>query len=141
MRRVVIDTNILIRALLKGGGSDEKIYRLFVDREVKLFFSLEMIDEFLRVIYYPRVKKRAKFTHDQVELFIKRIRVGGKIVAPQITDLCRDTKDNVVLGTAMAARGKGRVSLITGDDDLLELKGKVEGVEIVTPREFLQGPL
>jgi uncharacterized protein len=51
----------------------------------------------------------------------------------EIPEVVRDQKDNHVLAAAMAG---GCSVIVTGDRDLLELN-PYEGVEIVTPKEFL----
>jgi predicted nucleic acid-binding protein len=48
--------------------------------------------------------------------------------------MCRDSDDDLVLATAVAA---GAELIVTGDDDLLVLK-EYEGVAIVSPRQFLE---
>jgi len=136
MRRVVIDNNVLVRAFLKKGGSDDKVFRMFLGEKIELYYSLEMIDEFLKVMYYPRIKKRLKFDQRDVELFVGSITTRGKLVTPRAVNICRDVKDNVILGTALASGGKKNGFLVTADEDLLVLKGKIGGVEIVTAREF-----
>ncbi len=47
--------------------------------------------------------------------------------------VCRDPDDNQVIEAALAGRAE---CVVTGDEDLLSLKGH-ETVEFVTPRTFL----
>jgi predicted nucleic acid-binding protein len=47
-------------------------------------------------------------------------------------ELCRDPDDLPVIGTALAAQV---TILVTGDNDLLSL-GAVQGVRMLTPRQF-----
>lgn len=138
MRRVVIDTNVLIKALFVGGSKQERVFRVFMEREIRVCYSLEMLEEFIRVVSYPKIVKSFGVKAEEFELMVRKIRRDGIVFGPHKTDLCRDIKDNMILGTAMAAAKLGPVSLITEDEDLLELKGKVEKVEIITPGEFLK---
>jgi uncharacterized protein len=48
--------------------------------------------------------------------------------------VCRDETDDVVLATAVAAEAD---AIVTGDQDLLVL-GSYEGIDIVSPRSFLE---
>lgn len=138
MRRVVIDTNVLIKALFVGGSKQDSVFGAFIEGELQVCYSLEMLEEFIRVVGYPKIVKSFGVKAEEFGLMVRKIRRDGVVFVPHKTDLCRDIKDNMVLGTAMAAAKLGPVSLITEDEDLLELKGKVERVEIVTPGEFLK---
>lgn len=53
---------------------------------------------------------------------------------PLPAPVCRDKDDDMVLATALA--GKADV-IVTGDDDLLVLK-KFRGIQILSPRQFLE---
>jgi predicted nucleic acid-binding protein len=48
--------------------------------------------------------------------------------------VCRDADDDVVLATAVAARA---ALIATGDQDLLVI-GRFDGIDIVSPRDFLR---
>ncbi len=62
------------------------------------------------------------------------IRNNIRIVEPGALDesICRDKEDVKIIGTAV--KGNERF-IITGDDDLLNLK-KYHEIKIVTPRKF-----
>jgi len=53
--RVVIDTNVLVSGLLFG-GIPEKLLGLLKAGRVRPIMSREMVDEFLRVLAYPKFK-------------------------------------------------------------------------------------
>lgn len=140
MPSVVIDTNILVRALLSPDGSDAAILRLGFDRKVSLLYSKGILTELLRVLKYPRMKK---FGVAEVErdAFVRAIITYGKAVVPKEVHLCRDPDDNEILGIALALVGKESVYLVSADKDLLTLRGSIEGVMILTPQEFLKRPI
>jgi predicted nucleic acid-binding protein len=48
--------------------------------------------------------------------------------------VCRDPDDDLVLVTAV---GAGATMIVTGDDDLLVLRS-YSGIEIMTPRRFVE---
>lgn len=138
MRRVVIDTNVLIRAFLKKTGSDWKVYEQFLHGDIDLYFSQELVDEFLRAVNYPRVRKRITIEHDSIEVFLENIFDVGKLKIPREVALCRDVRDNHAIGLAMRAAGRsGRAYLVTADEDILDLKGRVKDVTIMTAKEFV----
>ena len=138
MRRVVIDTNVLVRAFLKKTGNDWRVYEKFLEGEIELYYSQGIIDEFLKVISYPRIKKRIKIENETIEVFLGSLFEEGVLKEPEEINICRDVRDNHIIGLAKRAAKRGKVHLVTSDKDILDLKGKIEGVEIVRPGEFLK---
>lgn len=136
MPSVVIDTNILVRALLSPDGSDAAILRLGFDRKVSLLYSKGILTELLRVLKYPRMKKFG-VAEEERDAFVRAIITYGKAVVPKEAHLCRDEDDNEILGIALAS-GQKRTYIITADLDLLVLAGSIDGVMILTPQEFLK---
>lgn len=136
MPSVVVDTNILVRALLSPDGSDAAILRLAFDRKVTLFYSNGILIELLRVLTYPRMKKFG-VAEEERDAFVRAIIMYGKSVVPKEVHLCRDEDDNEILGIALAS-GQERTYIITADHDLLILAGSVAGITILTPQEFLK---
>lgn len=135
MLAIVVDTNTLLRALIRSAGSDWRIYESFVTGNLKWFYSRKMIDEFIGTLAYPRLAKRIDF--GKINRFLSPIVNFGALVTAVKTELCRDKDDNEILGVALtAARRKKPVYLITSDKDLLELKTKISGVNILTATEF-----
>ncbi len=137
MRLVVIDTNVVIKGLFVMGSKHERILRLFRDNQLNLNYSMELVDELLKVVEYPKIRKCFQIDMEAVELYVKLVERWGVVVVSEKTHLCRDVKDNMVLGTAMAGAKFETTYLITEDEDILALKGRVQGVEIVTPGEFV----
>ena len=137
MRNVVVDTNILIRALLKPDSSDGRVVRRVFDGELKLWYSEGLLYEFIRVLSYPRLKKFF-ITKERLDVFLELLVAVGILISPVSTKLCRDPDDNEVLGLALAASADAPVYLISADKDILALKGEVERVHILTPQEFLK---
>lgn len=139
MPQVVVDTNILVRAILKPTSSDGKIFRLLFDRKITLYYSKNLLSELVRVLNYPRIQKKYHLSDDAQEIFIKTIAVFGRPVNPtEKVTICRDTDDNELLSIALEVYHNNPVYLITADDDLLVLKDKIKGIAIVTPREYLK---
>lgn len=139
MLHVVIDTNILIRVLIRSAGSDGRVFEKFLNGTITLYYSHALIRELTRVIAYPRIGKKYSFTTEKTSLFVAAILDLGKLVEPQETiTLCRDPEDNAVLSLAHAAARDESVFLVTADDDLLVLEGKLANVNILTPQDFLK---
>jgi len=131
--RPVIDTNVLISALLAGSSLPAHLIALWREGRFDLLASAAQLDELMRVTRYPKVRER--LTPALARRLINELREVAIIVAsfPQVT-VCADSFDNYLL--AMAAAGAADF-LVPGDKrDFLGL-GIYEGVRIVTARKFL----
>jgi len=138
MRYVVADANVLARALIKTTGSDAKIAAAAVAGKIKLCFSLVSLQEVKRIINYPRIKKKYLITPQQQEIFLNNLTTFGKLIVPRIKiNICRDKMDNEILSVAATLAQNRQIWLVTGDKDILVLKGKIPGVEILTAGEFI----
>ena len=132
--RVVIDTNVLLSALLFKGGALVALRDAWLNAECVPIVSRATAAELLAVLRYP------KFTLDQDQqntLLAEYLPHCETVPEPKArTKLprCRDEDDQKFL--LLAAAGKAD-ALITGDRDLLDLKDAVV-FEILTPREFLE---
>lgn len=138
----VVDTNILIRAILKPTGSDGEVYKIFLSGAIILYFSEVQLRELNRVLRYPRIKSKYQVTDDQINTFISTFFICGKLISTteKIT-ICRDPDDNELLSLAASIASNNEVYLISGDKDVLILKGKVGKVMIMTPQEFLKSKI
>ncbi|MBI5620635.1 putative toxin-antitoxin system toxin component, PIN family [Candidatus Gottesmanbacteria bacterium] len=137
MRNVVVDTNVLVRALLRPDGSDWRVFSLAIDGKITLWYSHRLLTELARVFTYPRLKKY-DIANETAATFIEMIIASGNAIAPRLTTLCRDPDDNEIIGIALAVAGGDPVYLVSADKDILTLRGNVHGVTILTPQEFLK---
>jgi putative PIN family toxin of toxin-antitoxin system len=133
--RAVVDTNILIRALIKPQGTVGPVLTRLRDGDYTLLYAEPLLDELVAKLALPRIREKYRLTDDDVETVLALILLRGEPVVPRrhIT-ACRDPKDNVVLEVAVAGKAD---YIVTGDDDLLVLH-PFEGFPIVGPAEFLR---
>jgi putative PIN family toxin of toxin-antitoxin system len=131
--RLVIDTNILISALLVSASLPAHLVVLWREGCFGLLTSAEQVEELMRVSRYPKI--RARLTPALAGRLINDLREVAIMVANLPTvDTCADPYDNYLL--AMAAAGAADF-LVTGDKrDLLSLK-LYQGTRILTVRDFL----
>lgn len=133
--RAVVDTNVLLRALLRPGGPIEPVFGRLLLAHYILVYSQALLDEFIEVTGRPRIWARYfRNRHGDVNAAVNLIRVRGQLVVPErrIT-VCRDPKDNMVLEAAVAGRAD---LIVSGDQDLLVLH-PFEGIPVVGPSRFL----
>ena len=125
---VVPDTNVLVAALVAKGLCTEVV--LHCIRQRSLVSSARLLGELDRTLQrkFEVTPAVAKF----LELFRSDIRIVEPVVLAE--PVCRDSDDDVVLATALAA---GADLVLTGDQDLLVLRA-YEGIAIMTPRQYLE---
>jgi hypothetical protein len=132
IERVVIDTNVVVSALLFGGAPGELI-PLWKGGRIKTFASREIIDEYLRVFTYPRFD----LSENEIEYLIyKEILPYFEVVpdADTVRIVEEDASDDKFISCAL---GCNAGAIISGDRHLLEL-GRHKDIEIITPSRFLQ---
>lgn len=131
--RLVVDTNILVSALLAASSLPAQLVVLWRAGRFELLTATEQLDELMRVTRYPKIRERlapalaGRLVND---LRVLAVTLG----ALPAVDVSPDPDDNYLL--ALAAAGSADF-LVTGDKhDLLGL-AVYRGTKIVTVREFL----
>jgi putative PIN family toxin of toxin-antitoxin system len=128
--RVVLDTNVLISAILFPGGAPEAILRLGLEKRVQLATSPKLLTEFARVLV-------EKFGHSdsQAQERLRRMVAISDIVKRRetIREIAQDPEDDRVLEAALAAHAE---AIVSGDKHLLQL-GTWRGIRILRPADFL----
>lgn len=131
--RVVVDTNVLISALLNRAGAPRRVIDHLAEASAILLFSdptfAELADRLARPKFdrYRSLEQLSAWLDSLVDL-------SEWLHSWDDVTVCRDPDDNKFLALALA--GEADV-LITGDTDLLVLD-PFEGVPIVSPTRFLE---
>lgn len=135
MLRAVLDANVFVSAFVRPEGPPGRIVEsLLRDQTFELVLSEAIIEETLRALEYPRVRKAAR-THVRPDLWFEDLIVLAELVsgAYAIPALSEDPDDDKYVAAAV----EGRASfVVSGDPDLLAI-GEHEGVRLVSPRSFL----
>ncbi len=132
--RVVIDTNLVLSALVFAQGRLTPLRHAWQDAHCQPLISSATASEFLRVLAYPKFKLSAA---DQQELladylpYCTTVRMPASLPA---TPVCRDPFDLPFLQLALAGKAK---YLVTGDQDLLSLNGQL-ACPIITAEQFIK---
>jgi putative PIN family toxin of toxin-antitoxin system len=130
MIRVVLDTNILVSALLQPQGLPARTFLMtLAGTRAQLCVSGDIYAE------YEEVIRRAKFnrTEAAIETALRAIRQNGFWVRPsEKMHACSDPDDDIFLECAQAARAH---YIVTGN--LRHFPAKWADARIVTARQFL----
>lgn len=119
--RVVLDTNVLVSAIL-WHGLPNRLLRLVEETRLSLCMTPKLLTELLAVLSRP------KFAPQMVT---RQISLEDVPIPPVIRE---DPEDDIVLACAQAAGAK---AIVTGDSHLLRLK-EFRAIPILTPRRFIQ---
>ena len=129
--RIVVDTNVLISALLAASSVPGQAMTKAEDTG-QLLASAATLAEIDEVLRRPRF---ARFLSIGTRLeFLKRYRAAVRLVLiPSPIRACRDERDDKFL--EVAVHGQADI-IVSGDADLLELD-PFQGVRILTPRGYI----
>jgi putative PIN family toxin of toxin-antitoxin system len=134
--RAVVDTNILIRAMIKTQGSVGPIITALRSRLFTLVLSEPLLEELLATMALPRIRGKYHLTDQDTRDYVAFLSLHSLLVEPPHTlSVCRDESDNKVLEAALAG---GADFIVTSDGDLLVLD-PFEGIRIVPAARFLKG--
>lgn len=135
MIRAVLDANVFVSAVLSPKGIPAQIVAAWRDERFHLVASEAILEEIDRVLHYPKIRRRHRWTEEQIQVFVEylarlAILTSGERMVKVISE---DPSDNRYIECAI----QGEVEyLVSGDQHLLGL-GAYQEIRIVTPRDFL----
>jgi putative PIN family toxin of toxin-antitoxin system len=131
--KVVLDTNVLVSALLRRDSIPGRLLQAVWDGTLDLVMSEPLLTELREVLHYPKIRKRlvAKAIDsdqflDLLPFFSIQVDLTG-VTVPRP----RDAADDMVLATLVAGEAEW---LVSGDEDLLVL---ADQFPILSPAAFV----
>lgn len=132
--RVVLDTNVLLSALLFHGGRLAWLRHAWQSERITPLASNDTINELIRVLAYPKFKLTAEEQKHLLGDYLPWCETVNVQKAENANlPFCRDPKDVQFLVLAITAEAD---AIVTGDKDLLEITAYE--VSILTPAAFAQ---
>ncbi len=129
--RIVLDTNVLVSALITEGTSRQLLERLFSSGDT-LLISEPILDEFLRVTGEERLRR---YVHDDdVARFLKVLLHQAHRVRIRSRFRVFENPDDEVLRTARDGRAD---VIVSGDAHLLNLR-EFRGIRVESVAEALE---
>lgn len=132
IRRIVLDTNIMVSALLFKGKLSV-IVDLWKKGRIVPILSKETFGEFKTVLEYPKFS----LTEQEIRAIIEEeILPYFEIeeVVDNISGICMDTDDDKFIACAVSASAD---FIVSGDKDLLDI-GRYKSVKIISASELLR---
>jgi putative PIN family toxin of toxin-antitoxin system len=128
--RIVLDTNVLISAIVFGGRPREVLEKVIAGW-FTMAISAEMLAEFQWVLEGTKFRYPAAI----VQNIVTELLSVSELVRPtmKVEQIKADPADNRILECALESRA---AYIVSGDKHLLEL-GQFEGIPILDAAEFL----
>jgi hypothetical protein len=132
---VVLDTNVVVSALLSAEGAPAEIMRRWEAGAFDVAISPALLSELERALKYEHVRKYFQEPPEKIDSLLDRFRTVGILVEPEfrLDVVEEDPDDDRVIECAVAA---GASYIISGDKHLLDLE-EYAGIVILTPVGFL----
>jgi hypothetical protein len=135
MIRAVLDANVLVSAAINPTGTPARLVALWRAERFAVVVSDALMRELYEVLHYPKILVRHGWTEAQLRSFVGElahyaIRTAGRLTLTVIAD---DPPDNRYLECAV----EGEADFLVSGDQLLLNLGDYQGVQILTPRAFL----
>jgi uncharacterized protein len=132
--RVVLDTNVVLSALLFANGRLRWLRETWQQGQIVPVVNRTTITELLRVLAYPKFRLGQSECDDVLAEYLPfcvTFAPAAGVAAPTV----RDAADQHFLQLALAAKV---AFLVTGDNDLLVLASALpsDTVRIITPEQF-----
>ncbi len=131
INRFVIDTNVLISALLFKSSAPFRAVEM-VEMQGVILYSEATLNELEEVLSRKKFNKYLSLEERQIFL-LKFISSSQLVSITEKIVVCRDEKDDKFL--ELAVNGEANI-IITGDLDLLVLN-PFQSIEIITPDIFI----
>jgi uncharacterized protein len=132
--RAVVDTGVLVSALIRRQGTTGDVLRALRDGRFTAIYTTAILVEVVEVLGRAPLRLKYHIQPEDLTALINLIRLRGELVTlPRRVTACRDPQDDKFLEAALASRAD---CIISGDDDLLSLT-PFEGIPILRLAEFL----
>jgi len=136
--RVVLDTNVVLSALVFGGGAAARVRQAWQQRVFVPLASSATVQELMSVLAYPKFRLTPGEQEELLADYLPYTRVVRIPQPPPAVPACRDAFDPPFMHLAVAGRAK---LLVSGDRDLLALAEAFEsehGCPIVSLDAFVR---
>ena len=130
--RVVLDTHIVLSALVFGAGRLAWVRQAWQCGQLQPLVCRDTVGELLRVLAYPKFKLTAREQEDLLGDFLPYAEAVTLPARWPDLPACRDARDQVFLVLAQVA---GADALVSGDADILALRDVFAG-QIWTAEEL-----
>ncbi len=129
--RVVLDTNVVVSALLNEHGASASVVDLFVSSDIDLVVDSRILAEYREVLHRPELS----FDATDVAVFLRLVEDVEHVVGAPLPFDLPDPDDAPFLEVAVAG---GVDALVTGNARHFRVRGGRLAIPVLSPAEFLR---
>jgi len=132
--RVVLDTNILIGALITRDTPPDALYRAWLRGTFEVVTSRAQLAELATVLARPRLQRY--IDPEEAAVIVEHLETRATVLldVPPVV-LSTDPADNEILAAAIAGEAD---LIVSGDRRHVLALGNAEGIPVVTAREAME---
>lgn len=132
MQKIILDTNVIVSALISNSAPTQILHEIILARKVKLCLSDDIFDEYVAVLNRGKFDRFANFKLN-ADLVLNKINEIASFYKPIVKlDLISDISDNKFLELASVSSAD---YLVTGNTSDFIMK-EFEYTTILNPREY-----
>lgn len=128
--RIVLDTNVLVSAMLKAGSVPDQVVQLVLAGELALLYDARILHEYDHVT----ARNRFAFNPEERRLLIEALTLGDPIVAVPLKLSIPDPDDRMFIEVARTGNAG---AIVTGNVRHFEPNRGVLGIPVLTPRQLI----
>lgn len=132
MQKIVIDTNILVSALIQRSYPYHIVVDVFSNDKIQLCLSEELFAEYFNVLNRKKFSKYPDFIANAQTLLVDIEKIAVKFYPAVRLKIIHDADDNKLLELAETCHADFLITGNTNDFTMHEYKG----TKIVTPKEY-----
>jgi putative PIN family toxin of toxin-antitoxin system len=130
--RVVLDTNVIVSAVLLAGSVPRQAFDKALD-EGSILMSVPTVLELVEVLHRDELNKYL-LEEERMRFLVALLKETELVEITETITVCRDSDDDKTLELAVSGNAD---RIVTGDKDLLVLS-PFRGIPIITPDKFLK---
>ena len=135
MFKVVLDNHVLVSGLINPHSKPAKILNHLLKNRIRLSTTPSIIEEQKRILNYPKLVKRHGLTEEELEEFIAGLLVTTSLIEEETT--VKIIKGSPWSNTYLSCALNGRADFIISEDERLLNLREYQGVQIISPGQFL----
>lgn len=132
MQKIVIDTNVIVSALIQRSYPYLIVNEAFSNKNIRICISEELLEEYVDVLNREKFKKFPDFEANTQALLVDIVNYALMYSPKTKINVISDKDDNKLLEVSEAANAH---FLITGNHNDFTMK-RYKTTKIVTPKEY-----
>jgi putative PIN family toxin of toxin-antitoxin system len=134
MQKIILDTNVIVSALIQQGYPYKVLNQVLTSGDVTLCVSEKLLQEYHEVLFRPKFARFADFFVN-AHVLLLRIETISRKFAPQVAlDVLPDKDDNMLLELALESKAD---FLVTGNTNDFAIS-TFRQTGILTPKEYFE---